>query len=461
MSVDIQSLHRASRLVLDSTGEQDVGRGAAKLKALSFQIVVGASVAESPALQTAVLTAVNAGHRTFRGGVEVIGASGLRTQTPLAGELDLGLAVVASGGRLAMAPRPEVPTLVVGVDALWPRTVPVALRLQVEEWKAAVSPADEVCLNDASRIGPAGIFAASLGVSELLGAALDLHPEAGSRTLGLSLWRPDEVETWRRAPAGPAPRFLPASLWLIGLGHLGQAYAWSLASLGYPAPNTVEILLQDDECVAPENLSTCLLSTMNAVTHPKTRTVARWLEARGFRTRIVERRFRSIDRFAIDDPTVALLGIDSSDARADIASALQGEPYTQVLDMGLGPNSIDFDEMVLHASPFSGVDIDRWRAASDREKVRVATAASSDKLREIRDVNGLDECGIIQLAGQAVGVPYVGAAAGALLVSELLRRLAGASPTRAMALRLRDLHRRFPPTTHSISASRLDFVTAE
>lgn len=450
MTADIQSLHRASQLVLNATGERNVHLGTARLSELSFQIAVGRAIAESPVHQAALLTAVNAGHRTFLGGVQVVGAQGLPVRTRLALEDDLGSAVIAVGGELTSTPRPDLPTLVIGADATWPPAVPLALRVQVEEWKAAVGPADEPRLSDLSCVAPAGVFAAALGVSELLAAALRLHPEAGQRTIGMSLWRPDEFERWDLAPAGPsAPAYLPSRPWIIGLGHLGEGYAWSLASLGYLSPAVIEFLLQDDDVVGDENLSTCLLTDARAVGRRKTRVVAEWLEARAFRTRIVERRFRSADRFDADDPQLVLIGVDSSEARAQIASAARDASQMRLFDVGLGPSSLDFDEIVLHTSPFSDVDIQRWRTASSREAARVEALKNSDQFRETQAASGLDDCGIVELAGQAIGVPYVGAAAGAVLVSELLRRLAGQPPTRAMLLRLRDLQLRFAPTVHA------------
>ena len=48
---------------------------------------------------------------------------------------------------------------------------------------------------------------------------------------------------------------LAGGLWLIGLGNLGQAYAWLLACLPYPA-RVAEIMLQDFDTLADSNDST-------------------------------------------------------------------------------------------------------------------------------------------------------------------------------------------------------------
>ena len=70
------------------------------------------------------------------------------------------------------------------------------------------------------------------------------HVMAGRRPAGLSLWRPDA--DWLACDlTEPALAFLPSRLWLIGLGNLGQAFAWALAVLPYGDRRDVQIVLQD------------------------------------------------------------------------------------------------------------------------------------------------------------------------------------------------------------------------
>jgi hypothetical protein len=71
----------------------------------------------------------------------------------------------------------------------------------------------------------------------------------------VSLWEP-----WTRADlAGKGPeRFdVPDKLWLLGLGHLGQAFAWTLCFV--PGTGDRLIVLQDDQFVGEENEATSLL----------------------------------------------------------------------------------------------------------------------------------------------------------------------------------------------------------
>jgi hypothetical protein len=91
----------------------------------------------------------------------------------------------------------------------------------------------------------AGIGAAALGVNEAFMHVRGDLAEAGHRTVGMSLWNPLAVADWRDdAHKGPALAYLPKSLWLVGLGHLGQAYAWTLGMLPYPVDGRPHLVLQ-------------------------------------------------------------------------------------------------------------------------------------------------------------------------------------------------------------------------
>ena len=129
----------------------------------------------------------------------------------------------------------------------------------------------------------APMLAAALAVNEAFLFARQETPAAGRRMLGLSLWRPDPLSDWLvREENEPALRFLPSRLWLIGLGHLGQAYLWALGLLPYPKPSGLELVLQDVDVITPSTESTSILSNANLVGQKKTRAMAAWAENRGF-----------------------------------------------------------------------------------------------------------------------------------------------------------------------------------
>ena len=69
-----------------------------------------------------------------------------------------------------------------------------------------------------------GMLAAGLAVNGVLHVNGGV-PAAGRRISGLSLWCPGTDVDWLQPDEGePELTYLPSRLWLIGLGHLGQAY---------------------------------------------------------------------------------------------------------------------------------------------------------------------------------------------------------------------------------------------
>jgi molybdopterin/thiamine biosynthesis adenylyltransferase len=82
---------------------------------------------------------------------------------------------------------------------------------------------------------------------------------------------------------------LPKTLWL--LGHIGQAYAWTLGLLPYAHPETVTIGLLDFDTITEANSATQLLVMPGDAPQYKKRIVAAALRLLDIRTRVVERAF--------------------------------------------------------------------------------------------------------------------------------------------------------------------------
>ena len=218
------------------------------------------------------------------------------------------------GGRLVSETRADWPSAVIG-DADVRQAEAPCWRLTWEGWRGGVIPVRYGGpLAEAGAMTLAPAVAAAVRAGEAFTYHAGDHAMAGRRAAGLSLWRPGA--DWRIAdPAEPALAYLPSKLWLIGLGNLGQAFAWLLACLPYEDRAEVQLLLQYFDRLAPSNDSTSLLSFMGDVGRCKTRVVAAWLEERGFETIVEERRFGPwIIRHA-DEPNVALCGVDNALAR--------------------------------------------------------------------------------------------------------------------------------------------------
>jgi hypothetical protein len=247
---------------------------------------------------------------------------------------------------------------------------------------------------------------------------------AGRRPAGLSLWGPGR--DWLRDDATEVPlSYLPSRLWLIGLGNLGQAFAWLLACLPYAEPGKLELMLQDIDTLAESNDSTSLLSSLQVVGRKKTRFAAEWLEARGFTTAVEERRFGAWTQRAVHEPGVALCGVDNALSRL----ALDKAGFDLVIEAGLGAGPQSFRNFSLHSFPSSVSPEKIWSRYVGASDPDVSALPAYDTLRK----RGMDACGLAQLASRTVGVPFVGLAASTLVIAELLRRLHGGPAIEVMS----------------------------
>ena len=411
------SLHRLVKHALDSGVADSVEEAEKMFRSFRLTLEIDRTAAQSPVDQTALLTAVAVGRRAFLGGVRVVGDldAGLAVPLPLGGSL--GEAATALGGRVTVAPPAGEPTIVVGGGPK-ARRDGFCIRTMASGWRGGVAPihADTV-LAPGPMMPLAGMLAGALAVNEAY-RFVGGDAVAGRQTVGLSLWDPAGGRDWVSAGCDePKLSYLPSSLWLIGLGHLGQAYLWGLGILPYVAPSQVSLVLQDVDEVTESTESTSVL-TDGSVGMRKTRLMAEWAERRGFKTSILERRFDgNFARQDVDEPAVALCGVDNPEARRVVDKV----GFDLVVEAGLGRGYRDFRSMCLHTLPGP-------RAASEIWKRSASTDGGVDEKAAYRKlvVDGvLDQCGITLLAGKAVGAPFVGAVASALALSEILRPLHG------------------------------------
>ncbi|ODR99362.1 hypothetical protein AUC68_05165 [Methyloceanibacter methanicus] len=267
------------------------------------------------------------------------------------------------------------------------------------------------------------------------------HAMAGRRSAGVSLWQPDA--DWIADDATePMLAYLPSRLWLIGLGNLGQAFAWLLVCLPYRDRSAVELMLQDFDRIAESNDSTSLLSSLDLVGRKKTRAVGEWLERVGFRTDFEERRFGEWTRRAPHEPGVALCGVDNALARADLDKA----GFELVVEVGLGAGPDGFRNFSMHSFPASRRPDQVWSKHSRSQQPDLTSLPAYVALRK----TGLDACGLTQLASRTVGVPFVGLIAAAMGLSEPLRRLHGAEGLELVAGSIASLG--------DLDAARIGFV---
>jgi hypothetical protein len=339
----------------------------------------------------------------------------------------LGECVRGLGGKIVERFDEAIPTLMVGNVPERREGHAVCLRAAFRDWRGGVIPQGESrSLETGEAITPAAIVAGALGVSEVF-QHLRGNPMAGRRRIGLSLWEPDAVD-WENVAAGPVEMMLPSQLWLIGLGHLGQAYLWTLGLLPYREPGEVTLVLQDFDHLAESNDSTSLLTRPELVGELKTRAMAEWAEERGFKTRIVERRFPGGIRVDDDEPRLALGGVDNPHARA----AYEDAGFDWIVEAGLGSGPNEYLALRLHTFPASATARSKW-GGIDGSPSPVPIASAYKGLSS----QGMDDCGIVRMATRSVGAPFVGTVAAALVIGEVLRFLNGGQRTEVIDMTLR------------------------
>ena len=422
----VDQLHRTMKLELDQGRAGTVEEAEALTATYVLQIAVGTDIAASPTRQAMLMTAINAGARAFRGGVRIHGDLNWTITTGWGAGARAADIVTSLGGVAGDSLDAAHPTLTIGRCA---RVVPgaIVLHLTWNGWAGGAVTSAESRLDESAEFTVAGVLAGALGVSEAFqhqrGSLL-----AGRRTVGLSLWDPN-AEWASDAAAGPELRFLPTRLWLLGLGHLGQAYAWALGYLPYGDRRQVEFTLQDYDHVVEANRSTGMLvanSTPNGVR--KTRLVAGALERLGFHTRLIERAFDYTTKPSRDEPIWALAGFDSPAPRCHL------DNFELAVDLGLGASQDDYLGIHLHTFPAAGSPADIFVAAADDDTTGRSVEASPHSPWATAAAE--DACGVVQLEGASVGAAFVGATAAAFGLAEVLRALAGGPPIAIASLTL-------------------------
>jgi hypothetical protein len=384
-----------------------------RLDQLRLHLVCEDSIHESPALQAALLTAVNCGKRAFLGGVSVSMPESVECRLSWPGVTDLNELVRTTGGTVSPSRPQGNEVLLFGSDPS-PSTS-TDLRVLATGWRGGVIPADELITPPTGPdFATGGVFAGALGVAKAFLRASSIYVRAASLATGASLWNP-EVSWLNRAAEGPELAYLPMRVWLLGLGHLGQAAAWNFGLLPFTDASRVMVQLQDFDRVVEGNMSAGLLCEPQHIGKFKTRIASEWLEDRGLMTRICERAFDATTRRQDDEPHVALCGFDSAEARRCIEDA----GFDLIIECGLGSLLDDFDSLYLHTFPnASKRPREVW---PDATNVRDTRAAPNLEF----GLRGLQGCGILAetLARKAISTSFVGACAGAWMIAELLRAL--------------------------------------
>ena len=428
------NLHRLIKYSLDTGDAKTLGEAENLFQGYRLALSIHEDESRDLLNQVALLSAVVLGRRVFLGGVSVEGDLDVPLEVPLPLRCRLYEAVTDLGGSLAR-PEDETPTITIGGESR-PRRTGFHIRTSAAGWRGGILPVHSKLMPSPGPTVPlAAMLSAGLAINEAFLFVEGGSPAAGRRPIGFSLWRPDANINWLECdPSEPQIKYLPSRLWLIGLGHLGQAYLWGLGLLPYKEPSSLTLLLQDIDEITPSTESTSILSDAAMAGQKKTRAMACWAERRGFGTVLHERRFDNSFHRHSEEPAIALCGLDNALGR----QALDQVGFDLVVEAGLGRGQRDFRTIRLHVLPEARSAADIWRLATPSE-----TVADRPAYQEMLKSGELDRCGVTLIAGKAVGAPFVGTVAATLVLSQVLRLLHGRNPYQMIDLDLLSLdHRR-------------------
>lgn len=389
-----------SRITKAMTDVSDIDflEAESRLSAVRLAVLSDAEGARTPAGQACLMTIMAAGVRTFSHITLIVESDvELHRPQPGAGTLfefarSLGVAIRSSvdaeSTHLISTPLVKTPAA-------------VTFRCWWDGWNSGVLPGWETRPAGESWHPLAGTFAGALAVREVFAMVRGVK---AMKMLGnvVNLWEP-----WVPADQGergPSLVHVARSMTLVGLGHLGQAVLWNMALL--PSPGH-EIVLQDYQCAGSENVPTGLLTKSSDVGRRKTRIANEWIEHFGWKTALIEKKFLPGVNSTTDDPAIVISALDKPEPRRDILAA----KFPHMFDIGVGHGPVDFE--IGQFRSFREGDESTWTDADAAVDVHARLGRKA--------YQGIDPCGAFTLASASVAVPFVGAALGAICVSQLLR----------------------------------------
>lgn len=364
--------------------------------------------------QVLLYTFVNIAHRCFRGGIRVIGDTHAINQIRgIPGET-VGDACRYLGASEKNQEFEETP--IVAINATYSPSKNTVFYPVYGHWWAGVyrnAPVQKMPGGELGAVLAAGLTASALFTYfERNRAAHCVRPHY------LSLWN-DEAR-FGFAPLesdGPPVHFLPAELWLLGLGHLGQAYAWLLGVLPYPEQHDGRIVVQDDQRLQAENYATSVLFFRGQCDQFKTDTVKKWLGNCGFDVFRIERRLGPQFHRETEDPAICLAGLDRPEPRRWLEQA----GFDMICDGGIGATARSSRAIRINTLPGPDPAIKLW---PDIPAGNLPKGSAYEELSRI----GVDNCGIAQVAGRAVAIPFVGSVVSTAVLAQILKPLHGHIP---------------------------------
>jgi hypothetical protein len=215
----------------------------------------------------------------------------------------------------------------------------------------------------------------------------------------------------------------------LGLGNLGQAYLWTFGLLPFKEPQQVELLLQDFDYVQSSNYGTSVLTGQGDTGARKSKLMEEWALRMGFKVTRNDRPFDENTRRRDFEPSVVLSGLDNVATR----KLLGKSNFDYVIDAGLGntAHSYHLYRVNVFDENFRPEDILKDDGAGENERIEANKALLSYR-EEVRK-HPTEECGIAEIAGASVAVPFVSVFTSALAITQAIRIASLEPPFRTLS----------------------------
>lgn len=433
---------RIAKALTDSPDGLEFPQAESELASIHVGVVLGLNQLRTAAGQAAALTAIATAMKCFQKATLILeGDADLIRPLPI-GKTVKHAAFALGADVSAKGPDGITHAIAIG-DA--PDGLPVFVSCWWDGWRAGLSPGWDIRSCGRSANPLVGIFAGALAIREVF-AALRKDAKAGHRPVSLSLWEP-----WKQTiETGPSVVHMPNDIWTIGLGHLGQAFFWTLAFI----PGSGRVFLQDDQTVNEENLDTGLLNTPSSAGLMKTQVAKQWITASGWDARMIERRFNDDLRPTRHEPAILISGLDDITPRMGLTKA----GFAYMIDAGVGHGPADFEGIQIRVLPQGSDPAKYWSHPAKEKDVDALRRLPAYQAHD-RDHDG---CGTFTLAEASVAVPFVGAITATLTIAQAMRIASLKAPMSRLQVELSapeltssgDMH---PQPEKSLGCFRVDF----
>jgi molybdopterin/thiamine biosynthesis adenylyltransferase len=426
--MDIKHTNRAAFAVAEKHN-LDINEACKLMNSASIWLVAGVSIKHSFVEQLAYITALNIAHRVFLGGVHCVLPSNIPNLLKFKSEY-FGDLIPQFGGRVIddSSMKDDVKILF-GLECYDDNCIEAVS----SGWRGGVNFTNQARVEFSDRnnlisLGP--IAAASLACFYAFNKTYHLTSDEIDINSGISLWNLNSGDEWHKDENdGPNKLNMPRNIWALGLGHLGQAYLWTLGLMTFDEPNKILFLLQDADTVEKENTGSQVLSSEQNIGYPKTRACMKFLENLGFRTQILEKQLVTGDSEQnwMENFPFLLNGVDNIKTRKSIRT----NHLELFLDGATNGSSLLFDSFTMKNVLKIQKDInDLWPEFETTETILHKNLY--DRYEKTH------KCGFMTNIG--VSTPFVGLFSSAIVVSELIRSLNCGKSYSIVSLQLRDLY---------------------